>query len=73
MRMKKTYSIKVETAESIKKIADQNAIPESYAVDMIVSSFMRHIAKKAKKTNQDQSSEEWYETYWNDIVKDGSK
>lgn len=61
MRMKKTYSIKEETAKNIKDIADKNNIPESYALDMIVSSFVRYISKKKKdaRTGVD-IMKEWY-------------
>lgn len=61
MRMKKTYSIKEETAKNIKDIADKNNIPESYALDMIVSSFVRYISKKKKdnRTGED-IMKDWY-------------
>ena len=61
MRMKKTYSIKEETAKNIKDIAEKNNIPESYALDMIVSSFVRYISKKKKdeRTGAD-IMKDWY-------------
>ena len=61
MRMKKTYSIKEETAKNIKDIADKNNIPESYALDMIVSSFVRYISKKVKNNQSGEDiMKEWY-------------
>ena len=68
MRMKKLYSITEQTYQIIKKLADEQQIPESYAVDNMAINYWRMTHK-----GQDFKPVYGSDEYWNQIAKESKK